>query len=95
MSDLPAIIGGLSLLVAAVFGGLAQLEARRSRRDKDVAMELLERQAWSPRVLRAVTMLRDTLARFGVEEPDGIAELIEFPPPKPKHLRTVEDADAE
>lgn len=96
MSDLPAIIGGLAVLLTAIFGGLAQLEVKRSKRDSDSAVELAERQAWSPRVLRAVTMLRDTIARAtGVTEPDGIDELIAFPPPKPKHLRAVEDADAE
>lgn len=90
MSDLPAIIGGLALLITAVFGGLAGLEARRGRRDADVAEELALRQRWSPRVLRAVTMLRDAMALARVAEPDGIDELLEYPPPvKAKHAREV------
>lgn len=96
MSDLPAIIGGMALLITAIFGGLAGLEARRGRRDADVAEELALRQRWSPRVLKALTMLRDTLARFGVEEPDGIDDLIEYPPPsRAKHAREVASDEPE
>jgi hypothetical protein len=97
MSDLPSIIGGLALLITAVFGGLAGLEARRGRRDAEVAEELEQRQRWSPRVLRAVTMLRDAFARIpGAVEPEGIDDLIAYPPPaKSKHAREMSGDDEE
>lgn len=90
MSDIPQIIGGFSVLVATIFTGWATVDNRRQKKDADAAAELADRQRWSPRVLRAVTILREAFARIpGAVEPPGIDELLVFPPPKPKHARDV------
>lgn len=93
--DLPAIIGGIALVIGTVFTGIAGLDARRNRRDADAAEDYANLQRWYPRVLRAVVLLRGAIARHrDLTEPDGIDDLLAFPPPKPKHSREV-TGDAE
>ncbi|HEY9415276.1 MAG TPA: hypothetical protein VIQ30_10985 [Pseudonocardia sp.] len=84
MNDLPAIIGGLSLLVGAIFTGLIGLDQRRKRLDQDVLNENDDYHRWRPLVRRAIVALRDRLAEHGIPEPEGIDDLIEWPPPRPK-----------
>jgi hypothetical protein len=93
--DLPAIIGAVGLLVGTVFTGFVGLGQRRTRLDRETVEENEQYHRWQPRVLRAVALLRARIgATVGVEEPDGIDELIEFPPPRPKHAREVTSDDA-
>jgi hypothetical protein len=97
--DLPAIIGALGLLIGTVFGGIATLDRRRVRASGEDAAELEDYHRWHPRMVRAVVLLRATVAGAqGVVEPDGIDDLVQWPParPKPKHSRSEEvatDAD--
>lgn len=90
--DLPAIISGVGLLVGTVFTGFIGLGHRRTRLDRETQDENEAYHRWHPRIVRAVVLLRARIgATVGVEEPDGIDELIEFPPPRPKHAREVPD----
>lgn len=100
MSDLPAIIGAIGLLIGTVFGGIAALDRRRARISDDDVAELEDYHRWHPRMRRAVVLLRASIAgSVDAVEPDGIDDLISWPPPrvKPKHSRGDEvaaDADA-
>lgn len=96
--DLPAIIGAIGLLVGTVFTGIVGLGQRRTRLDRETLDENEAYHRWHPRMVRAVTVLRAVIAATpGVTEPPEIEELIEWPPPRPKHARradevTVDDA---
>lgn len=98
MNDLPAIIGAIGLLIGTVFGGLAALDRRRARLDDEDEAELEDYHRWHPKVLRAVVLLRATIANCPqAVEPDGIEDLMQWPPtrPRPKHSRgevTSDDA---
>lgn len=94
MSDIPQIIGGVSLLVGTVFTGWAAVDNRRQKRDADSAEDYANLQRWYPRALRAFTLLTAMLGRAGVAVPAEVDELIEFPPPRAKHARGV-SSDAE
>lgn len=89
--DLPAIIGAVAVLVTGVFGGLAQLDARRRRRDADSAEDYANLQRWYPRAMRAFTLLSGLVGRLGGVVPAEAEELIAFPPPKPKHASVSDD----
>lgn len=94
--DLPSIIGAIGLLVGAVFTGVVGLGQRRTRLDRETLDENEQYHRWQPRVLRAVAMLRARIAgTVGIEEPDGIDDLIGFPPPAPraKHSRNEASTD--
>lgn len=95
--DLPAIIGAFGLLIGTVFTGLVGLGQRRTRLDQELIEENRDYHRWQPRVLRAVALLRSTIAASpDVTEPTGVDDLIEWPPPKPRHARrdevTADDA---
>lgn len=92
MNDLPAIIGALGLLIGTVFGGIAALDRRRARLDGEDAAELEDYHRWHPKVLRAVVLLRATIANCPeATEPAGVDELVAWPPARPraKHSREV------
>lgn len=96
MSDLPAIIGAFGLLIGTVFGGIAALDRRRARLDGEDAAELEDYHRWHPRVLRAVVLLRATIANCPqAVEPGGIEDLVQWPPerPRPKHSKGEVTAD--
>lgn len=96
MSDLPAIIGALGLLIGTVFGGIAALDRRRDRLNGDASAELEDYQRWHPRIVRALTLCRAVIAATdGATEPDAVAELAKWPPPAPppKHSRVEVSAD--
>lgn len=97
MENLPAIIGGLSLLVGAIFTGIIGLGQRRTRLDLDTVDEVEDYRRWRPRVRRAIVELRDVLAEYGIPEPEDIDDMIQFPPPKilPRHLRQIEAVTAD
>lgn len=98
MSDLPAIIGAIGLLIGTVFGGLAALDRRRSKLDDEAAAELDDYHRWHPRIVRAVVSLQAVIAGTpDATEPDGITELVKWPPPvpKPKHSRRGEEVSAD
>jgi hypothetical protein len=89
--DLPAIIGAVSLTIGTVFTGIVGVGQRRTRLDQDTLDENDDYHRWRPRVLRAVTLLRSVISMTpGVDEPDGIDELLSWPPPSPKHRRGSE-----
>jgi hypothetical protein len=93
--DMPAIIGAVGLVIGTVFTGFIGLGQRRTRLDRETVEENEQYHRWQPRVLRAVALLRARIgATVGVEEPDGLDALIEFPPPRPKHVREVTSDDA-
>jgi hypothetical protein len=95
VSDLPAIIGAVSLLIGAVFTGLIGLSQRRSRIDRETLDELDDYHRWHPRVRRALVMLRATIAESTMTEPDGIDALVRWPPPKPRHSLPRDEVTAD
>lgn len=89
--DLPAIIGAIGLLIGTIFTGIVGLGQRRTRLDRETLDENDAYHRWHPRMMRAVTLLRATIsAAPGVTEPAGIDELVDWPPPRPKHARRDE-----
>lgn len=90
--DVPSIIGGVSLLVGTVFTGWIGVGQRRTRLDQETLDENADYHRWRPRVLRAVTLLRSAISVApGVDEPAGIDELLQWPPPQTrKHARRDE-----
>lgn len=89
--DLPAIIGAIGLVIGTVFTGLIGLNARRTRLDQETLDELVDYHTWHPRMRRAVVLLRATIAECPqASEPNGIDELIQWPPPRPRHVRRDE-----
>jgi hypothetical protein len=98
VNDLPAIIGAIGLLIGTVFGGIAALDRRRTRLDDEDAAELEDYHRWHPKVLRAVVLLRATIANCPqAVEPPGVDDLIAWPPERhrPKHSRGEVTADDE
>jgi len=96
MNDLPAIIGAVALLIGGVFTGLIGLDQKRKRVDAETLDELADYHRWHPRVRRALVLLRATVADSPqAEEPDGIDDLIQWPPPKPKHSRRGDEVTAD
>lgn len=94
--DLPAIIGAIGLLIGTVFTGLVGLGQRRTRLDQETLDELDAYQRWRPRVRRAIVALRATIADCpDVTEPDEVADLIQWPPPKPRHSRRGDEVNAD
>jgi hypothetical protein len=96
VSDLPAIISAIGLMIASVFGAYAALDRRRGKLDGEMVAELESYQRWRPRVRRAVAALRDLLSEAGGTEPADLDELLSFPPPDPKakHAREASADDA-
>ena len=94
--DLPAIIGAFGLLIGTVFTGIVGLGQRRTRLDRETLDENDAYHRWHPRVLRAVTVLRATIAASPTAvEPAEIDELIEWPPPRPKHARRGDEVTSD
>lgn len=90
--DVPSIIGAVSLAIGTIFTGYIGVGQRRTRLDQETLDENADYQRWHPRVLRAVTMLRAVISSVpGVDEPAGIDDLLQWPPPQPgKHARRDE-----
>lgn len=95
MSDLPAIIGGIALLIGTVFTGLAGLDIRRRRMEQEDREEYEALQRWRPRVRRAVVALLDKLAEHRIAPPPEVEALMVFPPPKPKHAKYDDEVTAD
>lgn len=94
--DLPSIIGAIALLIGGVFTGLIGLDQKRKRIDQETLEELENYHQWHPRVRRAVVLLRAAISDCPqAVEPDGIQDLIQWPPPKPKHARRGDEVTAD
>lgn len=93
--DLPAIIGAIGLVIGTVFTGLVGLGQRRTRLDQEILDEVSAYRRWHPRVMRGVALLRATVAQSDKDEPPTVEDLIEWPPPKPKHARRGDEVTAD
>lgn len=82
--DLGGIIGGVALVVGAVFTGLVSLHNARNTNSSADTERLAQYERWRPKVLRLVGDMRAAMAGASppVPEPDGVDETLAFPPTK-------------
>lgn len=92
MDQLPAIIGAIGLLIGTVFGGLATLQNRANQLDAKSAKRLEQYERWRPAVRALVADLRDLLAAHKVPEPDGVDDVLRFPPPDQEKVKADDNA---
>jgi hypothetical protein len=85
--DFGSLLGGLALLVGAVFTGLVSLRNARNTATAADLERLEQYERWRPRVLRVVGDLRAILGEKGIPEPPGIDDTIRFPPRDDKVTR--------
>jgi hypothetical protein len=78
--DVSALVASLALLLTAFFTGLSSLQRKKNDLGAEDALRLEQYERWRPRIRILVAELRDLLASHRIPEPDGIDEVLRFPP---------------